>query len=136
METSKKYKKRIIDMFYVSVEKDINKWEKSTFNHEYHSPEYKGTEIVIDYEKFFKKLKIRKQGDKLTIKRFSIFNSIKIWWYYRKVRKHFIDIEKNEEKMKNDKKYNKDVIFLKTNLENIENNFHQEIRKEKLKKLN
>ena len=115
-------------MFFMSVKKDLNKWT------EYYSPTYKETFFHLNNWKsdLFNYLELRtvsKGEEKISTYQFLFIPiDLKVWWYARKIKRHF-------KKMEIDKKVSKNIETLKSGLDDIECNFIKEIRKEKLEKI-
>lgn len=131
MKTVDIYEKKIIKMFYLSVNKDIDRWTTSNGG-VYMSPSYSNkTYFKVNTSKRILLLKNSNSYDEKTILRygyfFLIFN-IKFWYYKTKLKKHF----KKKEQDHKDYQY---IDFMKNSLSNVEPEFTQEVRKQKLKKI-
>ena len=136
--TKKQYLKRFRNIFFASVNTDINKWFQTNVHNypilDFFSPDYNDVYFCIDRYTIGKSyLKIKNDKKKLIeticVYKFFIFPlDFKVYWYVRKLKKHFKNIEK--EKINNELNKN-----LRESLESIEANFIKEIRKEKLKEL-
>jgi hypothetical protein len=131
MNTLKRYRKEIRRMFFITVNKDIDKWREGN-NQVYYSQDYNGVILKIDIRESSDDLILSQTGfsDKLISKyRKHIFISdIKVWWYVRKLKKHF---KQKEE----DRKVSIDINTLKIGLDKLGKNFIKETRKEKLDRL-
>lgn len=125
MNTLTKYKKGIRNLFFASVDKDLEKW---TYNC---SPYYNNTQFEIKKAEFFSYLTLYSSGNREIISTYKwlIFPlDFKVWLYAKKLKRHFKKLDKDKE--------NADKIsMLKNGLENIEKEFIKEIRKEKLDKI-
>lgn len=118
-------------MFFITINKDIDKWTEG-HNQTYYSQSYNGVILKIDICQNYDDLILSQSGfsDKLISRyREHIFvRDIKVWWYVRKLKKHFRQKEE-------DRKVSNDINILKAGLDKLEKNFIKETRKEKLDRL-
>ena len=133
MSTLVKYKEEIKKLFFISVDKNIERWI-GEIGGDYYSPDYNGTHFKIDKYSFCDYLKMinTNQGNESEVictYRWFIFPiNIKVWWYVKKLNRHF-------KKTRKEQKFAKNIEIIKIGLENIEKEFIKEVRKEKLEKI-
>lgn len=128
MSTLSNYRKEAKKMFILSVKKDITKW---IINGDYYSPDYNNTHFWIDRNDFYNILRVCNKGNDeylCIINWLFIPFNIKIFYYYLKIKKHFRRIRLDKKKIEN-------ITNIRKSLEDMKPEFIQEIRKEKLKKL-
>lgn len=127
METRKELKKRIRELFFISVKNDIDKW---TGYSDYYSPNY-GDNYYLIIENDKKELILSCNNTRKIISKFrhGIFIlDFKVWFYTLKLKKHFKQLEYN--------RINSDEIeFFQTGISSIEKSYVKEIRKEKIQKI-
>ena len=140
MSTLRKYKKEAKKMFFASVKKDINKWEKGQYNRDYYSPTYITSYFCVERDEWLliRSLSLIQESRSGTLSErnniricfylFIIPINIKVWWYVLKLKRHF-------RKIRQDKKNEEEIKYLKSGLQNFHTNFVKEIRKEKLQQL-
>lgn len=133
----RKYKKRALKLFFISIDKNIHLWEAA--NNIYYSEEFDDTYFKINLYYNQIELKIKKKNDVIlsTYKKnlfWGFFGShlyyisnFKVWWYVRKVKNNF-----NADKLRR----KNEIILLKSSIEKINNKYVTFNRKEKLKKIN
>jgi len=134
MENLKDYKKRLTQIFFMSVDKDIEKWENE-YSEIYKSPCYNGYYFIIKYETNQLIVKQYNRPLEFVLSNFNFLFDNKVWVKYRKIKKHFDLISKEKIKIKDNKTYREDLDFLIGVLNGTEDSFVKEIRKTKLKKL-
>jgi len=143
MTTLSKYKKEIKNMFFLSIEKELSEWESS--HPSYHSKFYgdnkdyyyfiveDGLEDFEDSKTIFLKTSAsypNKNKEKICRYSFWIFPiEFKVWWYVRKLKKHFRKVE-------NDKKDMDKIEVFKKGLNVLNVSFQREVRKQKLDQIN
>jgi hypothetical protein len=128
MNTQKEYKNKIRKLFFISVNKDINIWTNG--DKRLYSPTYNNFYMVIRTD--YSQLKIYGNNDSCKICKYRFLSmpiDIKVWWYVRKIKKHFKQVEI-------DKQHEEEIKFLKSGLTDIQEKFIKEIRKEKLTEIN
>jgi hypothetical protein len=130
MNTLKKYKKEVRNLFFISIDKDIEKWEEYS---DYYSPRYNNNSrlrINKRNDPFeYLEIEINSYDKKIcAFKWFFIPLDFKVYLYVKKLSRHFKNIKK-------DKQNANDINFLKSGIENIRKNFIKEVRNEKLKKI-
>lgn len=135
MNTLKKYKKSARNLFFESVDKDLEKWTNSGNTNDHHSPYYNNTCFIIDRREFFSYLKLSVRGQSIEysqiicIFKWLIFPlDFKVWYYTKKLKRHFKKLEK-------DKQDATQITEFKNGLEDVGKNFIKEIRREKLEKI-
>lgn len=139
MSTLTQCKKEIRNMFFISVKNDLKTWKgsypsynsKDYSNDTNHSYFYVDSDITDTYTGgtvFLYYNNERKQK----ISRYAFWIvplDFKVWWYVRKIKKHFKKIE-------NDEKDISKIKIFKNGLNVFEKNFTKEVRKQKLDQIN
>ena len=127
METRKYLKKRLRELFFISVKNDIEKW---TGYSDYYSPTYDNNYyLVIDNDEHMLRISNNDNKKKISKFRYGIFIiDFKVWYYVLKLKKHF---KQKEEDLKN----SRDINFFKNSIYVIEKTYVKEVRKEKLENL-
>jgi hypothetical protein len=127
MEDLKTYKQNIKKMFYISVKKDLDKWSANYSNYSINYTDKNGynsfLKITEDYL-YLNDVKIS-HFKFIELSPIKIPINFKVWSYYKKIKKHFKNIENN-------KKNKNDIDILKRGLSTIEEKYLKEIRREKL----
>jgi hypothetical protein len=129
MTTLNEYKRKIRNLFFISVKHDINKWYKSGMN-DYYSPTYADCMLNIDISK--KILYLHKSSNYKVVSKYQkgfLILDIKVWWYILRLKRHFKRVEQNT-------KVSEEITFMRNGLSQLEENFVKEVRKEKLEKIN
>jgi len=123
MNTLQIYKNKIINIFFLSVDKDLNLWTQSGSN--FFSPDYKGSILNIDL--IHNSLYLYKDSNYIKIIKYKsfLYMDFKICRYIRKLKKYLKNSEIN-------KKNSEDIKFFKTEISKMEEHFVAETRKEKL----
>jgi len=130
-----KYKKNIREMFFTSVEKDLNLWTTTNPYYGYCSPNYNDFKLNIVFigsgsdVNDNKRLYLCNSTQREEILRYGIFRDFKVFKYVRKIKKYF----KQKEEEKN---YTIENSFLSSGLEEIEKHYVKDIRKKKLEEIN
>jgi len=140
MSTLKNYKRSIKKLFFMSVKNDLEKkWYTSSSKGLFYSLPYNDFYFVLDRTYFVTGgmfyLKLANDSPPTTVEtKVSTYEwlfvpiDFKVWWYARKVKRHF-------KKIKQDKKNANQIKYLKSGVENIQKEFVKEVRKEKLDKI-
>lgn len=145
MISKKEYRKKIRNLFFISIKNDLEKWQPLN-NVDFESPVYNNVQFRTDIYKWKysylntvcldPKVILTNGSSKITEQeiisryKFAIIPlDIKIWWYIRKIKNHF-------KKLANDNKLENETQTLKFILENVESVFIKEVRKQKLNKIN
>lgn len=132
----KKVKKEALKLFYISIDKKIHLWRKNSKNC-YISEKF--DDVYFHLDDYFNEIKLcNGTNTYIVISNYKdnfiplIFNNaeyitnFKVWFYVRKVKKHF-----NKKIVTN----NSSTLFLKNGIEKINKKYINISRKEKLKKL-
>lgn len=134
MTTLDSYKKEIREMFFISVDKEIDKWSNKDAKDLY-SPAYdKDKCINLDMRKnklFFVQNLYNNEQYTIFICRYKwwfIPLDFKVYKYYKKLKQYFIEKMKDEESKK-------DIMILNSGLEKIKEKHFIAIRKEKLEQI-
>lgn len=128
MTTINEYKKKIRNLFFLSVKHDMSKWYNSGSN--YYSPTYNDCLLNIDISKKF--LYLYKLPSYKVISKYQrgiIILDLKVWWYVMKLKRNFKRLEQNT-------KNSEETEFMRNGLSQLQENFVKEIRKEKLNQIN
>lgn len=130
MNTLDKYKQEVLNIFIISIDKDIDKWILNDEN--FLSPKYSDIQLNVDLKK--KKI-YTYQYDSSTytetyihIANYGIFSNFRLYLTVRKLRRNF-------KKMMEDAKFIHEIEQIKTIVCKLEESFVKEIRKEKLTKI-
>jgi len=137
MSDFKKYEKEALDMFFISVKKDLNTWDSNGVKY-YYSERVGDFYFSIDTSKDSNIVKLNRDGHCVLLSKYlkEPFNgflgnvyyisNFKVWRYVNKVKKHI--------KLKSIDN-SSDTLFLKTGLEKLNKKYISVKRKEKLKKI-
>lgn len=131
MNPTKKYKKEIIKMFYISVKKDIEQWTTGSNYENFFSQDLNGYYLNIDLNNNRLYINDNSSDTYTEICRYRYFHipiKLKMYFYVIKLIIHFKNIKEY-------KKYEAEANTLKIALSNIQETYKKEIRKEKLENL-
>lgn len=127
METRKELKKRIRELFFISVKNDIDKWNGYR---DFYSPNYGDNYyLIIDNDRKALILSSNDVRKEISKYRYGILIlDFKVWYYALKLKRHFKQVEYY--------RINSDEIeFFQTGISSIEKSYVKEIRKEKIEKI-
>lgn len=131
MNPTKKYKKEIIKMFYISVKKDIEQWTAGSNYENFFSQDLNGYSLNIDLNNDRLYINDNSSDTYTEICRYRYFHipiKLKMYFYVIKLIIHFKNIKEYE-------KHKEEANTLKIALSNIQETYKKEIRKEKLENL-
>lgn len=122
---------RLLNLFCVSVKKDLELWSDDYFDNCYKSPFYGDFRFELYYDKNEIKLFNKDDNNREIIFKYRLFSYIKYW----DVCKTFTGVTYYFRNIESIKKKKQKKVFISNGLSKLEKEFPQEIRKEKLKKL-
>ena len=125
MKTINKYRKKVREMLFISINKDLNQWTEDG-KKDFYSPDY-GDDYRLNIDIKRGTLYLG-QCPILTYRFLFIPIDFKVWKYAQIVKKHF-------RKIKEDEKVVQEIDFLKMGLNKIGEKYVKEVRKEKLDKI-
>jgi hypothetical protein len=132
MKTLKNYQNNIREMFFVSVEKDLDLWTTEGSG-QFFSPAFNYYKLNIDRNYgalFLYNSKSERQYEFITrYQTLWIPVDFKVYKYVRKIKKHF---KEAKEYKKNAEK----IEFFKNGISEMEKKYVKEVRKEKLNQIN
>lgn len=138
MENLRNYRKKLIKLFIISINKDMKNWKKK-WEDVYTSISYNKVVFMINIKKkclYF--VDENSSNTSILLSRFAFHKiplNFKIWYYYMKLKHNFDAIDKENKKKRNNQVYNEKVIDFKKAFNNAQESFKKELRKEKLNKL-
>jgi len=121
------FKKKILKIFYLSIKQDLSSWDNSS---DYFYISYNGIKIKV-YPKKYKIVII--DYKERTLSRY--FFNLKVRYYVSKLKRRVQILKRNEKTSYKKRKYINNTNEIKQLNLKLNENFKQEIRKEKLKKL-
>lgn len=126
MNTLNKYKQEVLNIFFISIDKDIDKWTYNGSN--FLSPEYNNIQLSVNLKK--KKIYTYQYdiNTYIHIANYGIFSNFRLYLTVRKLKKNF-------KKMREDEEFIREIEQIKTIVCKLEESFVKEIRKEKLTKI-
>jgi len=140
MDTITKYKKEIREMFFISVNSNIDKWTLSKREDYIYSPIFFESDDLDDNTMLCSKFQLDLKDNELLIitnnnsvvisiyKKKRFIRDLKVNYYVSKLKKHFIQIKK-------DNLVKSEIESLKTSLSRLERSHVKYIRSKKLKRL-
>jgi hypothetical protein len=131
VNTLDKYKQEVLNIFLISIDKDIDKWKLSDKSNLL-SPKYSDIHLYVDLENkkiYTYQCDLNTYSEIFThIANFGFFSNFRLYLTVRRLKKNF-------KKMKEDAKFMHEIEQIKNIVCKLEESFVKEIRKEKLTKI-
>lgn len=125
MTTLNDYRNKVREMFFISINKDLTQW-KEDGKKDFFSPDY-GNDYKLNLD--IKRCTLYLGRTPILEYRFLYIPiDFKVWKCAKIIKRHF-------RKIKEDKKVEQEILFIKEGLDKISKNFIKEVRKEKLDKI-